>query len=105
MNQFNEDCRAAEDQNQPFHYAWLLILIGFVVWKEPKQGLFLSISLSFKRAHFTNLRVTTDAVKQDANNTVFYYYYEQLCKAIRISPRVPCEVTDMYGKMMHFATD
>ena len=30
LNQFTEDCIAMQDQNQPFHYAWLLILIGFV---------------------------------------------------------------------------
>ena len=36
---------------------------------------------------------------------VFYYYYEQLFKAIHISLRVTHEVTDMYGKIMHFAAD
>ena len=52
-----------------------------------------------------NLWETTDAEKQDANNIVFYFYYEQLCKAINISPRVTCEVTYMYGKIMHFPGD
>ena len=41
----------------------------------------------------------------DTNNMVFYYYYDQLCKAISISLRVTCEVTDTYGKIMHFAAD
>ena len=36
---------------------------------------------------------------------VFYYYYDQLCKTINSSPRVTREVTDMYGKMIHFAVD
>ena len=52
-----------------------------------------------------NLWVTSDAVKQDANNMVFYYYYDQLCKAINISLHVTHEVTDTYGKIMHFAVD
>ena len=30
LNQFNDDCIAVEDHNQPFHYAWLLILIRFI---------------------------------------------------------------------------
>ena len=100
LNQFNEDCKVAQDHNQPFHYAWLLILIGFIGWKEPKQGLFLSTSVNFKGARFMNLWETTDAEKQDANNVVFYFYYEQLCKAIDVNPRVTHEVTKMYGKIM-----
>lgn len=84
---------------------WLLILVGFVGWKEPKQGLFLSTSLNFKGDNFANLWVTSDVEKYDANNMVFYYYYEQLCKAINVSPRVTLKVMDMYGKLMHFAAD
>lgn len=42
LNQFTEDYIAAQDQNQPFQYVWLLILIGFVGWKEPKRGIFLN---------------------------------------------------------------
>ena len=33
---------------------------------------------------------------------MFYYYYDQLCKAINSSPRVTCEVTNTYGKIVHF---
>ena len=36
---------------------------------------------------------------------VFYYYYDQLCKAINSSPRITREVTDTYGKIMRFAID
>lgn len=104
LNQFNEDCKATQDQNQPFHYAWLLILIRFVGWKEPKQGLFLRTNLNFKGARFANLWAMSDVEKHDANNMVFYYYYDQLCKAIRINLRVTREVTDIYGKIMCFAT-
>lgn len=94
-----------QDHNQPFHYAWLLILIGLISWKEPKQGIFLSTNLNFKGACFAKLWVTLDAVKQDANNMVFYYFYEQLCKAIKINLCVTHEVKDIYGKIMHFVAD
>ena len=77
-----------------FHYTWLLILIGFVGWKEPKQGIFLSTNLNFRGARYANLWVTTYAARQEANNTVFYYYYDQLSKAINGSPRVTHKVTD-----------
>ena len=105
LNQFNDDCIAAQDQNQPFHYTWLLILIGFVGWKEPKQGIFLNTNLNFRGARYANLWVTSEATKQNSNNMVFYYYYDQLCKAISSSPHITREVTDKYGKIMRFAVD
>lgn len=36
---------------------------------------------------------------------VFYYYYDQLCKAINSSSHVTHEVTDTYGKIVHFIAD
>ena len=45
-----------------------------------------------------NLWATTDSTRQEANSTVFYYYYDQLCKAINSIPHVIREVTDTYGK-------
>ena len=36
---------------------------------------------------------------------VFYYYYDQLCKAINSSSQVTLEVTDTYGKIARFVAD
>lgn len=36
---------------------------------------------------------------------VFYYYYDQLCKAINSSPHFTCEVTDSYNNIMCFIAD
>ena len=36
---------------------------------------------------------------------MFYYYYDQLCKAINSSPCVTREVIDAYGKIIHFVAD
>ena len=94
-----------QDQNKPFHYAWLLILIEFIGWKEQKQGLFLNTNMSFRGARFVNLWVMLDIEKQDANNMVLYYYCDQLCKAINISPCVTHVVTDIYVKIMCFVVD
>ena len=105
LNQYTKDYIATQDHNQPFHYAWLLILIGFVGWKEPKQGIFLNTNLNFRGACYANLWVTSDAARKEANNTVFYYYYDQLCKAINSSLHVTREVTDAYGKVMCFTAD
>ena len=36
---------------------------------------------------------------------VFYYYYDQLCKAINSSPHITRKLTDTYSKLMHFTAN
>lgn len=38
LNQFMDDCRAAQERNQRFHYNWILIIMAFVTWKEPNHS-------------------------------------------------------------------
>ena len=63
LNQFTEDYIAMQDHNHPFHYVWLLILTGFVSWKELKQAIFLNTNLNFRGAHYANLWVTSDVAR------------------------------------------
>jgi hypothetical protein len=35
VNQFLQDCTEAQEKGTEFHYAWFLILIVLVGWKEP----------------------------------------------------------------------
>ena len=80
--------------------------LDWVCWLEgAKTGFVLEHKFEFQRGSLANLWETTNVGKQDANNVVFYFYYEQLCKAISFSPRVTREVIDMYGNIMHFAVD
>jgi hypothetical protein len=41
VNQFLIDCIEAQEKGMEFHYAWLLILIALVGWKEPGDYQFL----------------------------------------------------------------
>jgi hypothetical protein len=41
LNQFLIDHKEAQDKGMEFHYAWLLILIELVAWKEPKETQFV----------------------------------------------------------------
>ena len=63
------------------------------------------MNLSLRGAYYANLWVTSNIAKQDANNMVFYSYYDELCKAISDNPHVACDVTNTYGKIMHFAAN
>lgn len=43
LNQFMADCIGTQENNQPFHYSWLLVLLEFLMWKEPKHSEFLHV--------------------------------------------------------------
>jgi hypothetical protein len=44
VNQFLMDCREVQDKGKKIHYAWLLILIALVAWREPKDTQFMVFS-------------------------------------------------------------
>jgi hypothetical protein len=46
VNQFQIDYREAQDRGMEFHYAWLLILIALVAWREPKTHNFCQQPIS-----------------------------------------------------------
>ena len=75
LNQFMEDCIETQEYNQPFHYNWLLVLMAFVMWKEPKHSQFLMVRGDYRWVRYENLWATTNMEKQRINNMVFYTYY------------------------------
>jgi hypothetical protein len=44
VNQLLMDSREAQDKGKLFHYAWLLILITLLSWREPKYTQFLGVA-------------------------------------------------------------
>jgi hypothetical protein len=37
LNLFLEDCKDAQDLGTEFHYSWLITLIAFMGWREPRM--------------------------------------------------------------------
>lgn len=105
LNQFIEDCRAAQETTQPLHYSWLLIIIVFVRWKEPRDSQFLIVPTDCRGVHYANLWATKDPEHKNLSNMVFYTYYQMLCEAIQKMPRITNEVTDAYSKKVWFLAD
>ena len=71
-----EDCRVVQENNQPFHYSWLLVLMAFITWKEPKYTQFLSARGECPGVRYANLWANADLERQRINNQVFYTYYQ-----------------------------
>jgi hypothetical protein len=62
-----------------FHYAWLLILIDLVSWREMKETQFPEgMHESFLAARYVSLWHTVHKNKQMDNNIVFYIYKEKI---------------------------
>jgi hypothetical protein len=40
LNLFLDDCKDAQDLGTEFHYSWLIKLIAFMGWKEPRYVVF-----------------------------------------------------------------
>jgi hypothetical protein len=40
LNLFLEDCKDAQDLGTKFHYSWLITLIAFMGWREPRYVVF-----------------------------------------------------------------
>lgn len=90
---------------QSFHYSWLLIIIAFVGWKEPRDSQFLTVLTDCRGVRYANLWATKDPEHENLSNMVFYMYYQMLCEAIQRTPRITNDVTDVYSKKVRFLVD
>ena len=100
-----DDCKAAQESKQLFHYSWLIILMAFVTWKETKPTQFLTVRGECRGVHYENLWVNLDADRQRINNHVFFTYYQQPCVVVASQPRITKDLTNMYRKQIHFMVD
>ena len=102
LNQFMEDCRAMQENNQPFHYSWLIVLMAFVTWKEPKYTQFLLAWCECRGVHYANLWANANPKRKHVNNQVFYTYYQQPSTLIDSKPKITKDLTDLYKKRIRF---
>jgi hypothetical protein len=74
VNQFLQDCIEAQEKGTKFHYAWILILIVLVGWKEP--GYYQCMGTSDRGsmvAWYANLWNTPNKRRKQDNNVTFLY--------------------------------
>jgi hypothetical protein len=63
-----EECVGAQEHNQPFHYSWLLVLIAFVSWKEPKHNEFLPVWNDCRGVCYAMLFLLPSVLATERNN-------------------------------------
>jgi hypothetical protein len=89
VNQFLTDCKEAQDKGTKLHYAWLLILIALVAWREPRETRFLEgMQELFLEARYVSSWHTTQKNRKMDNNVIFYIYKETIQQCIQDTPHI-----------------
>jgi hypothetical protein len=72
-----------KDRGMEFHYAWLLILILIVAWRDPKDSQYLLATNKLCLVMwYVNLWHTVHKERQLDNNIHFYIYKESIREII-----------------------
>jgi hypothetical protein len=97
VNQFLTDCIEAQEKGTKFHYAWLLILIALVGWKEP--GYYQCMGTSSRGnmvGWYANLWHTTNKRRKHDNNVTFFVYFDNIRYLIEHTPCISAEIVETY---------
>jgi hypothetical protein len=89
-----------------FHYAWLLILIALVEWKEP--GYYQHMRTSNKgnlAGIYDNLWNTMIKRRQKNTNATFYVYLENITHLISHTSCISTETVETYKEITRFKAD
>ena len=84
VNEFLEHCREAHEKPQLFHYAWLLILISLVAWREINETQFFDITHKpFIAPKYTNIWFTKVKGRHIQNNVTLFVYCDTIWHIIK----------------------
>jgi hypothetical protein len=87
----------AQEKGTEFHYAWLLILIVLVRWKEPGYYQCMCTSGSNNLAvRYANLWHTTIKRRQNDSNATFFVYLENITYLVGHTPCISTEIVATY---------
>jgi hypothetical protein len=81
LNLFLEDCKDAQDIGTEFHYSWLITLIAFMGWKEPRYVVFCTRPKP-KGARYLLLKAGTNYRHKRKNGIIFESYLHDMQEAI-----------------------
>jgi hypothetical protein len=71
LNLFLDDCKDAQDLGTEFHYSWLITLIAFMGWKEPRYVVFCTRPKPNQGARYLLLRARPDSRRKKENGSIF----------------------------------
>jgi hypothetical protein len=74
LNLFMDDCKDAQDIGTEFHYSWLIMLIVFMGWREPRYVTFGTTPKLNYGERYLLFKATLDSRKKSMNGSIFKGY-------------------------------
>ena len=103
VNQFLTNCIEAQEKGTEFHYAWLLILIALVGWKEPfYYQCMRTTNIGNMVPWYANLWHTPNKRRKTYNNVTFYVYFDTIMYIIEHTPRITTKMVETYQDIARF---
>jgi hypothetical protein len=90
LNLFLDDCKDVQDLGTKFHYSWIIMLIAFMGWREPRYVMFCTKTKMNQGERYLLLKSTLDARHKRMNGSIFEGYlcnlHESISNMWRITP-------------------
>jgi hypothetical protein len=102
LNLFLDDCKDAQDLGTEFHYSWLITLIAFMGWKEPRYVVFCTRPKPNQGARYLLLRARPESRRKKVNGAIFEGYLRDLQESISKMWRITPEAVARYGNIANF---
>jgi hypothetical protein len=68
---FLDDCKDAQDLGTEFQYSWLIMLIAFMGWREPRYVTFSTRPKLNQGERYILLKATSNAKEKRMNGSIF----------------------------------
>jgi hypothetical protein len=101
LNLFLEDCKDVQDLGIEFHYSWLITLIDFMGWQEPRYVVFCTRPKP-QGERYLLLRSRLDVRNKRMNRSIFEGYLCDLQESIPKTWIITLEVVARYGNITKF---
>jgi hypothetical protein len=102
LNLFLDDYKDVEDLRIEFHYSWLITLIAFMRWREPRYVTFCTKAKPNQGKRYLLLRATSNASHKRMNGSIFEGYLHDLEEAISKMWTITPEAVAWYKDIANF---
>ena len=103
LNELLEDTSKSQEDGKNLHYAWLLILISFIIWFDPPNYQTVDLLVRCRGDRQKNLWFTKNSKnKQRDNNIVFFIHGESLRNRVQKQIRLADDTVKRFRQIIKF---
>jgi hypothetical protein len=102
LNLFLVDYKDVQYIETEFHYSWLITLIAFMGWREPRYVVFGTRPKPNQGERYFLLKARPEAKRKKVNGYIFEGYLRDLQEAISKMWRITPKFITRYGDITNF---